>query len=90
MSQLLRDLRPAATVHGFRSTFKDWCAEQTAYPNELSEAALAHTISSSVEAAYRRGDMLEKRRRMMADWTDYCASPPAATKAANVVPLRAS
>ena len=59
---------PGATVHGFRSTFKDWAAEQTAYPNELSEIALAHAVSDKVEAAYRRGDMMEKRRHLMADW----------------------
>jgi integrase len=76
------------TVHGFRSTFKDWCSEQTAYPNEMSEMALAHTVSDKVEAAYRRGDMREKRRRLMADWAAFCASPPAAKKS-NVVPLRA-
>jgi hypothetical protein len=56
------------TVHGFRSTFKDWCSEQTAHPNEMSEMALAHTVSDKVEAAYRRGDMREKRRRLIADW----------------------
>jgi integrase len=66
--------------HGFRSTFKDWCSEQTGYPNEMSEMALAHTVSDKVEAAYRRGDMREKRRRLMADWAAYCESPPAATK----------
>jgi integrase len=76
------------TVHGFRSTFKDWCAEQTAYPNEMSEMALAHTVSDKVEAAYRRGDMREKRRRLMADWAAYCESPPVAAKG-NVVALRA-
>lgn len=76
------------TVHGFRSTFKDWCSEQTGYPNEMSEMALAHTVSDKVEAAYRRGDMREKRRRLMADWAAYCESPPAAKKS-NVVPLRA-
>jgi integrase len=77
------------TVHGFRSTFKDWCAEQTAYPNEMSEMALAHTVSDKVEAAYRRGDMREKRRRMMEDWAAFCDSPPTAGKRSNVVPLRA-
>jgi integrase len=77
------------TVHGFRSTFKDWCSEQTAYPNEMSEMALAHTVSDKVEAAYRRGDMREKRRWLMADWAAYCGSPPAAAKD-NVVPMRAS
>jgi integrase len=75
------------TVHGFRSTFKDWCSEQTAYPNEMSEMALAHTVSDKVEAAYRRGDMREKRRRLMADWAAYCESPPAARGKA--VPMRA-
>jgi integrase len=75
MSELLKGmgyLPDIATVHGFRSTFKDWTSEQTAYPNELSEMALAHTVSDKVEAAYRRGDMREKRRRLMADWADYC------------------
>ncbi|MGV7215910.1 tyrosine-type recombinase/integrase [Bradyrhizobium sp. UFLA05-112] len=76
------------TVHGFRSTFKDWCTEQTGFPNEMSEMALAHTVSDKVEAAYRRGDMREKRRRMMADWADYCASPPVSDMS-NVRPLRA-
>lgn len=76
------------TVHGFRSTFKDWCSEQTGYPNEMSEMALAHTVSDKVEAAYRRGDMREKRRRMMDDWATYCASPPVETKT-NVFPMRA-
>jgi integrase len=76
------------TVHGFRSTFKDWCAEQTAYPNEMSEMALAHTVPDKVEAAYRRGDMRERRRRLMADWAAYCESPPAAANS-NVVPMRA-
>jgi integrase len=76
------------TVHGFRSTFKDWCSEQTGYPNEMSEMALAHTVSDKVEAAYRRGDMRDKRRRLMADWAAYCERLPKAAKA-NIVPLRA-
>jgi len=62
------------TVHGFRSTFKDWASEMTAHPNEMSEMALAHTVSNKVEAAYRRGDMREKRRRLMADWANFAAS----------------
>jgi len=61
--------------HGFRSCFKDWASEQTDYPNEMSEMALAHTVSDKVEAAYRRGDMRERRRRLMADWEKFCASP---------------
>ena len=62
--------RPAVP-HGLRSTFRDWIAEHTNYPGDLAEVALAHKISNSVEAAYRRGDMIEKRRAMMADWADY-------------------
>ena len=73
MLELMRDMRgKGATVHGFRSTFRDWAAEQTSYPNELCEIALAHTVSDKTEAAYRRGDMMEKRRRLMADWAAYC------------------
>ena len=64
------------TVHGFRSTFRDWAAEVTNYPSDMAEMALAHTVGDKVEAAYRRGDMLEKRRQMMADWADHCGSPP--------------
>ena len=78
--------RDDLTTHGFRSTFRDWAAEQTAYPNELVEMALAHTISDKTEAAYRRGDMVEKRRRLMQDWTDHCARP--AASADNVTPIR--
>lgn len=60
------------TVHGFRSSFRDWCAEQTNYPRELAEAALAHSLKDKTEAAYQRGDMLEKRRELMNSWADYC------------------
>ena len=62
-------------MHGFRSTFRDWCAEQTDYANEVAEMALAHTLSNKVEAAYRRGDLIDKRRRMMEDWAAFCAKP---------------
>jgi integrase len=74
MSELLKGMfsPDVATVHGFRSSFKDWAAEMTAYPNELSEMAMAHTVPNKVEAAYRRGDMREKRRRLMDDWAAYC------------------
>lgn len=67
--------RGDVTVHGFRSTFRDWCAERTNYPSEVAEMALAHTVANKVEAAYRRGDLIEKRRRMMDDWAAFCASP---------------
>jgi integrase len=63
------------TVHGFRSTFRDWAAERTQYPNHVVEMALAHSIPSAVEAAYRRGNLLEKRRRLMDAWAEFCASP---------------
>ncbi|MBE0552645.1 MAG: integrase arm-type DNA-binding domain-containing protein [Rhodobacteraceae bacterium] len=65
--------RPAVP-HGLRSTFRDWVAERTTFPGEMAEVALAHRISNAVEAAYRRGDMIEKRRRMMADWADFLSS----------------
>ena len=64
-----------ATVHGMRSSFKDWAVERTAYPNEMSEIALAHKVGSEVELAYRHGSMVEKRRRMMRDWERFCGSP---------------
>jgi integrase len=62
------------TVHGMRSTFRDWCAEHTAYPREVAEAALAHVLSNKAEAAYQRGDLFEKRRKLMQSWADYSAS----------------
>ena len=74
MLKVLIGIRPGVTVHGFRSAFKDWASEQTSYSNEVSEMALAHKIASAVEKAYRRGDLFEKRRRLMEDWTDYCRS----------------
>jgi integrase len=73
--------------HGFRSTFRDWAAERTNFPNEMVEMALAHAIDSKVEAAYRRGDLFDKRRRLMEAWASYCGL--AARKIDTVVPLRA-
>lgn len=75
------------TVHGFRSSFRDWAAESTAYPGEMVEMALAHTIGNKVEAAYRRGDMFEKRRRMMDDWAKHCDT---IKPSGDVVPIRAT
>ncbi|MEE4381987.1 MAG: tyrosine-type recombinase/integrase [Pseudomonadales bacterium] len=69
---VLKHVGAECTIHGFRSTFRDWCAERTSYPRDVAEMALAHTIESSVEAAYRRGDLLEKRRPLMEDWARYC------------------
>jgi integrase len=84
---LLRRMgRHDLTAHGFRSTFSDWTAERTAYPREVVEMALAHTVANKVEAAYRRGDLFEKRRRLMADWARFCEAQPAG----EVVSLRPS
>lgn len=73
LALLKRMGRADLTVHGFRSTFRDWCAEATDYPRDVAEMALAHTIADKTEAAYRRGDMLEKRRALMTDWAAFCA-----------------
>jgi integrase len=73
------------TAHGFRATFKTWATERTNFPRELVEAALAHVLDDKTEAAYQRGDMLEKRRRLMDAWAEFCAKcAPAGT----VVSLR--
>jgi integrase len=72
---LLRMKRTDITAHGFRSTFRDWAAEQTSAQHEVCEACLAHAPSSAVVAAYRRGDMLEKRRQLMDTWASYCEAP---------------
>lgn len=73
LSAVLRRMKVEAVPHGFRSTFRDWTVARTAYPNEVCEAALAHTIGSKVEAAYGRGDLFEKRRRLMTDWAVFLA-----------------
>ena len=79
MLELLRGMRPRLTVHGFRSTFRDWAAEATSFPAEVVEMALAHTIQNQVEAAYRRGDLLGKRRDLMQAWADYALGATSAT-----------
>jgi integrase len=86
MSMLLRRMKVDVTVHGFRSGFRDWSAECTGYAHEVAEMALAHTIENKVERAYRRGDLFDKRRRLMDDWATYCATIPAA--GVNVTPIR--
>lgn len=73
MTMLLRRMRADCTVHGFRSSFRDWAAENTDYAHEVAEMALAHTVASKVERAYRRGDLFEKRRAILADWEAFCA-----------------
>src|SRR5262249_39607252 len=77
---LLRDLHPGVTTHGFRSAFKDWCAETTAFPDHLSEMALAHISADKVRAAYARSDLFQKRRELMEEWTLYCNSIPTSAK----------
>ncbi len=71
---VLRRMEVPAVPHGFRSTFRDWCAETTDYPREVAEMALAHTIGDKVEAAYRRGDLFDKRKQLMQEWADFAAS----------------
>ena len=87
---LLRALRRMGhddlTVHGFRSSFRDWAAERTNFPAEVAEMALAHTVGDKVEAAYRRGDLFEKRRQLAEAWAKFCES---ASIPGEVVPLRA-
>lgn len=88
MAMLLRRMGQDVTVHGFRSTFRDWAAECTGYPHEVCEMALAHTIENRAEAAYRRGDLFEKRRRLMDDWALFCSG--AATAGATITPIRSA
>jgi integrase len=82
----LAALVPGATVHGFRSAFRDWAGEETSFPREIAEQALAHATGGAVEQAYRRGDALEKRRGLMTAWSNYCEPGGAG----NVVPIRAA
>jgi integrase len=77
----------SVTVHGFRSSFRTWAAERTNYPRELCEVALAHTVGDETERAYQRGDLLDKRRRLMDQWSAFCRSKPR-SKSGNVLPLR--
>ncbi len=76
------------TAHGFRSTFRDWSAECTNFPGEVAEMALSHAVEDKVEAAYRRGDMFEKRRRLMDEWAKFCGAHQPANQN-NIAQLRA-
>ena len=86
ISMLCRRMEVDAVPHGFRSTFRDWCAENTNYPREVAEMALAHAIESKVEAAYRRGDLFNKRMSLMRDWANFCDKVQDGT--AKVSPIR--
>jgi integrase len=83
---VLRDMKAPCTVHGFRSTFRDWAAEQINLPGEVAEAALAHAVPKAVEAAYRRTDFFDKRRELMDAWAAFVIGD----RGAEVVPIRAA
>lgn len=83
--KLLKKSHPELTVHGFRSCFRDWCAEMTNFSHEVAESALAHVIKDKTEAAYRRGDMFVKRRKLMDAWATYCLE---GKKVANIIPIK--
>lgn len=85
-AQLLKRMHQPATVHGFRSSFRDWAGERTAFPHDVCEAALAH-IKGKTERAYQRGDLFDKRRALMTAWARFAASPNEKTSE-KVVPLR--
>jgi integrase len=87
LKQVMQRMKVPVTVHGFRSSFRDWAAECTDHPNEVVEMALAHTVSNAVERAYRRGDLLEKRRRLMEDWATFCE--PRAAEVVDITSRRA-
>jgi integrase len=93
ISQLMRRMRTSkellddAVPHGFRSTFRDWAAEQTSYPDEIRKAASGHAIGDTVQAAYQRTDLLEKRRKLMNEWADYLGAP-FGERSASVIPIR--
>lgn len=88
MTMLIRGLNPSITVHGFRSSFRDWVAERTNFSYEAAEIALAHAVGSKVEAAYLRTDMFNRRRRMMSEWAEFCES--GTSVASPIVALRAA
>ena len=90
MLMQLRRMTTGVTVHGFRSSFRDWAAETTGFTHEVCEMALAHAIGNKAEAAYRRGALMPKRRKLMDAWADYCAGKGAnAEQKNNVTPIRA-
>jgi integrase len=88
-SDQLKAIGYDVTAHGFRSTFRDWAAERTNFPNEVAEMALAHAVGDKVEAAYRRGDLFDKRRQLAEAWAEFCALPITGARGA-VIPLKAS
>jgi integrase len=87
MAAALKQLNPKVTIHGFRSSFRDWCAERTNFPREVAELCLAHHIAGAVERAYLRSDMIAQRRRLMEQWAAYCTVSAADETGAAVIPL---
>ena len=85
---VMRRMGVDAVPHGARSTFRDWCSERTAYPRDVAEMALAHTIGDKVEAANRRGDLMDKRRRLMAEWAAFCRTPRPAGEVVELASVR--
>lgn len=88
MLELMKGMRPGYVPHGFRATFRTWTAERTNYPHIVCELALGHTQSDALMRAYQRGDLFQKRRRLMLDWAKFCASPAAKEAGSNVTPMR--
>jgi integrase len=88
LTAAMRRMNLTAVPHGFRSTFSDWCAERTSYPSEVREMALAHAIGDATEAAYRRGDLFDKRRNLMSEWAKFVHTAPAT--GTNVVNIKAA
>jgi integrase len=88
LGKVLKDMMIEVTAHGFRSSFRDWAAERTSFQNIVCEQALAHSIGDKVEASYRRGDLFQKRRKLMTAWSTYCTTPTATL--GTVVPIRVS
>ena len=86
---LVASLGADCTVHGFRSSFRDWASEQSGYPDQLIEMCLAHSVGTAVEKAYKRTDLIEKRRQLMAQWERFVASP-GRHRGAAVTPIKAS
>jgi integrase len=95
LSQLMRGMRERGELtvegvpHGFRSTFRDWAAEMTAYPDEIRKVASGHTVGDKVKEAYQRTDLLEKRRQLMNEWANYL-DMPSANRSASVTPIMAN
>ena len=88
LEDIMAGMGRPVTMHGFRSSFRDWCAERTHFPREIAELSLAHRVGDAVERAYRRSDLFDKRRKLMSAWARFCASGTGAKAGGNVVGIR--